>query len=88
MSSIRRQLLFWLLAIVVAGVGLAGWLIYRQALAEAMCEIIARGDHWRGRRDSLQAESVIRFSAEQSVERHAEVLRLAAASRPLSAVCV
>ncbi len=35
MSSIRRQLLFWLLAIVVAGVGLAGWLIYRQALAEA-----------------------------------------------------
>ena len=35
MSSIRRQLLFWLLAIVVAGVVLAGWLIYRQALAEA-----------------------------------------------------
>ncbi|HEY4801732.1 MAG TPA: two-component sensor histidine kinase, partial [Paraburkholderia sp.] len=35
MSSIRRQLLFWLLAIVVASVGLAGWLIYRQALAEA-----------------------------------------------------
>jgi len=35
MSSIRRQLLFWLLAIVVAGMGLAGWLIYRQALAEA-----------------------------------------------------
>jgi two-component system OmpR family sensor kinase len=35
MSSIRRQLLFWLVAIVVAGVGLAGWLIYRQALAEA-----------------------------------------------------
>jgi two-component system OmpR family sensor kinase len=27
--------LFWLLAIVVAGVALAGWLIYRQALAEA-----------------------------------------------------
>ncbi|TKC89766.1 two-component sensor histidine kinase [Trinickia terrae] len=35
MSSIRRQLLFWLVAIVVAGVSLAGWLIYRQALAEA-----------------------------------------------------
>ncbi|CAB3720349.1 ATP-binding protein [Trinickia soli] len=35
MQSIRRQLLFWLLGIVVAGVGLAGWLIYRQALAEA-----------------------------------------------------
>ncbi|TAM01940.1 MAG: HAMP domain-containing protein [Paraburkholderia sp.] len=35
MSSIRKQLLFWLLAIVVAGVVLAGWLIYRQALAEA-----------------------------------------------------
>ena len=35
MRSIRRQLLFWLLALVVAGVGLAGWLIYRQALAEA-----------------------------------------------------
>ncbi len=35
MGSIRRQLLFWLLALVVAGVGLAGWLIYRQALAEA-----------------------------------------------------
>jgi signal transduction histidine kinase len=33
--SIRHQLLIWLLAIVVAGVGLAGWLIYRQALAEA-----------------------------------------------------
>ncbi|RKP49065.1 ATP-binding protein [Trinickia fusca] len=35
MRSIRRQLLIWLLAIVVAGVGAAGWLIYRQALAEA-----------------------------------------------------
>ncbi|HTH60224.1 MAG TPA: ATP-binding protein [Paraburkholderia sp.] len=35
MRSIRRQLLFWLLALVVAGVGLAGWMIYRQALAEA-----------------------------------------------------
>ncbi|PLZ00812.1 two-component sensor histidine kinase [Burkholderia sp. WAC0059] len=35
MRSIRRQLLFSLLALVVAGVGLAGWLIYRQALAEA-----------------------------------------------------
>jgi two-component system OmpR family sensor kinase len=35
MRSIRRQLLFWLLAIVLAGVGIAGWLIYRQALAEA-----------------------------------------------------
>jgi two-component system OmpR family sensor kinase len=35
MHSIRRQLLFWLLALVVAGVGAAGWLIYRQALAEA-----------------------------------------------------
>jgi two-component system OmpR family sensor kinase len=35
MQSIRRQLLFWLLGIVLAGVGLAGWLIYRQALAEA-----------------------------------------------------
>lgn len=35
MRSIRRQLLFWLLALVVAGVGAAGWLIYRQALAEA-----------------------------------------------------
>ena len=35
MRSIRHQLLIWLLAIVVAGVGLAGWLIYRQALAEA-----------------------------------------------------
>lgn len=35
MRSIRHQLLLWLLAIVVAGVGAAGWLIYRQALAEA-----------------------------------------------------
>ncbi|HIA2382330.1 TPA: ATP-binding protein [Burkholderia contaminans] len=35
MRSIRHQLLIWLLAIVVAGVGIAGWLIYRQALAEA-----------------------------------------------------
>ena len=35
MRSIRRQLLFWLLAIVLAGVALAGWLIYRQAQAEA-----------------------------------------------------
>jgi two-component system, OmpR family, sensor kinase len=35
MRSIRNQLLFWLVAIVVAGVGVAGWLIYRQALAEA-----------------------------------------------------
>lgn len=33
--SIRRQLLIWLLALMVAGLGLAGWLIYRQALAEA-----------------------------------------------------
>ncbi|WP_133647561.1 ATP-binding protein [Paraburkholderia flava] len=35
MRSIRRQLLFWLLAIVMFGLGVAGWLIYRQALAEA-----------------------------------------------------
>lgn len=35
MRSIRNQLLFWLVALVVAGVGVAGWLIYRQALAEA-----------------------------------------------------
>ena len=35
MRSIRHQLLIWLLAIVVAGVGAAGWLIYRQALAAA-----------------------------------------------------
>ncbi|AJK47587.1 ATP-binding protein [Burkholderia plantarii] len=35
MRSIRHQLLIWLLAIVLAGVGAAGWLIYRQALAEA-----------------------------------------------------
>ncbi|MEX3628196.1 MAG: ATP-binding protein [Burkholderia sp.] len=35
MRSIRHQLLIWLLAIVIAGVGAAGWLIYRQALAEA-----------------------------------------------------
>ncbi len=35
MRSIRHQLLFWLVALVVAGVGAAGWLIYRQALAEA-----------------------------------------------------
>jgi two-component system, OmpR family, sensor kinase len=35
MRSIRRQLLFWLLGIVLTGVCIAGWLIYRQALAEA-----------------------------------------------------
>lgn len=35
MRSIRRRLLFWLLAIVLAGVALAGGLIYRQAQAEA-----------------------------------------------------
>ncbi|MDR5853724.1 ATP-binding protein [Caballeronia sp. LZ062] len=35
MRSIRRQLLVWLLALVIVGVGFAGWLIYRQALAEA-----------------------------------------------------
>src|ERR1700722_3633959 len=35
MHSIRRRLLFALLAIVLAGVALAGWLIYRQAQAEA-----------------------------------------------------
>jgi two-component system OmpR family sensor kinase len=35
MRSIRRQLLLWLLVIVLAGVALAGWLIYRQAQAEA-----------------------------------------------------
>ncbi|MEZ2349766.1 ATP-binding protein [Caballeronia sp. RCC_10] len=35
MRSIRRQLLIWLLALVIVGVGFAGWLIYRQALAEA-----------------------------------------------------
>lgn len=35
MRSIRRQLLVWLLALVLLGVGVAGWLIYRQALAEA-----------------------------------------------------
>ncbi|KND61355.1 Sensory histidine kinase QseC [Candidatus Burkholderia verschuerenii] len=35
MRSICRQLLIWLLALVIVGVGFAGWLIYRQALAEA-----------------------------------------------------
>ncbi|WP_062610532.1 ATP-binding protein [Caballeronia calidae] len=35
MQSIRRQLVIWLLALVIVGVGFAGWLIYRQALAEA-----------------------------------------------------
>ncbi|BCQ22434.1 two-component sensor histidine kinase [Caballeronia sp. NK8] len=35
MRSIRRQLVIWLLALVIVGVGFAGWLIYRQALAEA-----------------------------------------------------
>jgi two-component system, OmpR family, sensor kinase len=35
MRSIRRTLLIWLLALVIFGVGIAGWLIYRQALAEA-----------------------------------------------------
>ncbi|QQC63602.1 ATP-binding protein [Paraburkholderia ginsengisoli] len=35
MRSIRRQLLVWLLALVLLGVGIAGRLIYRQALAEA-----------------------------------------------------
>lgn len=35
MRSIRRTLLIWLLALVIFGVGFAGWLIYRQALAEA-----------------------------------------------------
>ncbi|KND55864.1 Sensory histidine kinase QseC [Candidatus Paraburkholderia kirkii] len=35
MRSIRRTLLIWLLALVIVGVGFAGWLIYRQALAEA-----------------------------------------------------
>jgi two-component system, OmpR family, sensor kinase len=34
MHSIRRRLLFALLATVLAGVALAGWLIYRQAQAE------------------------------------------------------
>jgi two-component system, OmpR family, sensor kinase len=35
MRSIRRTLLIWLLALVLVGVGFAGWLIYRQALATA-----------------------------------------------------
>jgi two-component system, OmpR family, sensor kinase len=35
MRSIRRTLLIWLLALVIIGVGFAGWLIYRQALATA-----------------------------------------------------
>ncbi|KMQ81081.1 Sensory histidine kinase QseC [Candidatus Burkholderia pumila] len=35
MQSIRRALLIWLLALVIVGVGFAGWLIYRQALVEA-----------------------------------------------------
>ena len=35
MRSIRRQLLIWLLALVIIGVGFAGWLIYREALATA-----------------------------------------------------
>jgi two-component system OmpR family sensor kinase len=35
MSSIRRQLLFWLIALLLAGFGLAGWLTFRQAQAEA-----------------------------------------------------
>jgi len=35
MRSIRRQMVIWLLAIVLAGVGLAGWMTYRQAQVEA-----------------------------------------------------
>jgi two-component system OmpR family sensor kinase len=35
MTSIRRQLLCWLLVLMVIGVGLASWMVYLQALAEA-----------------------------------------------------
>lgn len=35
MSSIRRRLLLGLLSLVAAGIALAGWLVYRQAQAEA-----------------------------------------------------
>ena len=30
MRSIRRQLLVWLLALVIVGVGFAGWLIFNR----------------------------------------------------------
>jgi two-component system, OmpR family, sensor kinase len=35
MRSIRRQLLFWLIALLLAGFALAGWFTFRQAQAEA-----------------------------------------------------
>lgn len=35
MRSIRRQLLFWLIALLLVGFGLAGWFTFRQAQAEA-----------------------------------------------------
>jgi glycosyltransferase involved in cell wall biosynthesis len=53
--------------------------VNRTALVEAMCTVIAERDHWRNARDELKAEAIARFSVDLCVQRHSEVLKLAAA---------
>jgi glycosyltransferase involved in cell wall biosynthesis len=50
----------------------------RSALIKAMCDVVAKRDHWRQARENLKASSANRFSTELCLQRHAEVLRSAA----------
>ncbi len=57
--------------------------VNRKALVGALSTVYADRDRWRKVRDNLRAESIIRFSADVCLQRHAEVLTRAAAREPL-----
>lgn len=57
--------------------------VNHNALVEALCTVYADRDRWRKARDDLRAESTLRFSADVCLQRHAEVLRRAAARERL-----
>lgn len=59
----------------------------RESLAATMALLVANRDGYLRNRDNLAAESAVRFSAATWLERHAEVLRTAAAGANPAATC-
>jgi glycosyltransferase involved in cell wall biosynthesis len=57
--------------------------VNHKALVRALSAVFTDRDRWRKARDELRAESVIRFSADVCLQRHAEVLTRAAARERL-----
>ncbi|WP_183231951.1 glycosyltransferase [Bradyrhizobium sp. SBR1B] len=57
--------------------------VNHNALVEALCAIYADRNRWRRARDDLRVESTMRFSADVCLQRHAEVLKRAAARERL-----